>query len=77
MYCPLLNGEIELTKKEAVFSWQHPLKSFSGTSMCVLNIRAWNVHLEHFLSDKIYQSYPSLLCFTETNISDRSVEHID
>ena len=45
------------------------LKSFN--SMCLLNIRAQNVHLEHFLSDKIYQSYLSLLCFTEININDR------
>ena len=53
--------------QEYVFSWQHPLKTFSGTSICLLNIRVWNAHLEHFVSDNIYQSCSRLLCFTETN----------
>ena len=46
--------------------------------MCLLfNIRSWNVHLEHFLSVKIYSTYSSLLCFTETNINDSPAKHID
>ena len=45
--------------------------------MCLVNIRAWNVHLEHFLSDKIYQSYPRLLYFSETNINHRSLKYTD
>ena len=61
----------------SVFSWQHPFKSFNGTSICLLNIRAWNAHLEHFLSGNICQSYSSLFCFTETNINDSSVKYID
>ena len=58
------------------FSWQHPLKSFNGTSICLLNIRSWNAYLEHFLSGNICQSYSSLFCFTETNINDSPVKHI-
>ena len=69
--------EMVLMRQESVFSWQHPLKSFNGTSICLLNKRAWNAHLEHFLSDNIYQSYSSLFCFTETNINDSPVKHID
>ena len=64
-------------RQESDFSWQHPLKSFNGTSICLLNIRAWNAHLEHFLSGDICQSYSSLFCFTEANINDSPVKHID
>ena len=45
--------------------------------MVFLFIRPWNVHLEHFLSDKIYLTYSSLFCFTETNINDSPAKHID
>ena len=41
-------------RQESVFSWQQPLKSFNGTNICLLNIRVWNAHLEHVLSDDIY-----------------------
>ena len=40
-------------------------------------VRSWNGHLEHFLSDKIYSTYSSLFCFTETNINDSSTKYID
>ena len=50
--------------KESLFSWQHPLTELSGISMSLFNIRSWNGHLEHFLSDKIYLTYSSLFCFT-------------
>ena len=60
--------EMVQMRQESVFSWQHPLKSFSHTSICLLNIWAWNAHLEHFFSDNICQSHFSLFCFTETNI---------
>ena len=56
---------------------QIPSKSFIVTRMCLVNIRAWNVHLEHFLSDKVYQSYPRLLYFSETNINHRPLKYID
>ena len=69
--------EMVRMRQESVFSWQHPLESFNGTSICLLNVRAWNAHLEHFLSDNIYQSYSSLFCFTETNVNDSPVKHID
>ena len=45
--------------------------------MCLFNIRSWNVHLEHFLSDKIYSTYSSLFSFAETNINDSPAKHID
>ena len=46
--------------------------------LCLLfNIKSWNVHLEHFLSDKIHSTYSTQFCFTETNINDSLAKHID
>ena len=36
---------------------------------CLFNIRSWNAHIEHFLTDKVYTTC-SLLCFTETRINN-------
>ena len=69
--------EMVRMRNESLFSWQHPLIELNGISMCLFNIRSWNVHLEHFLSDKIYSTYSSLFCFTETNINDNPEKHID
>ena len=69
--------EMVRMRNESLFSWQHPLIELNGTSMCLFNIRSWNVHLEHFLSDKIYSTYSSLFCFTETSINDSPTKHID
>ena len=64
-------------RNELLFSWQHLLTELNGIFMCLFNVRSWNVHLEHFLSDKIYSTYSSLFCFTETNINDSPAKHID
>ena len=64
-------------RNESLFSWQHPLIELNGISMCLLNIRSWSGHLEHFLSDKIYSTYSSLFYFTETNINNSPTKHID
>ena len=45
--------------------------------MCLFNVRSWNDHLEHFLSDKIYLTCSSLFYFTETSINDSPAKHID
>ena len=44
--------------------------------MCLFDIRSWNNHLRIFLCDKIFSTFPSLFCFTETNINDSPVKHI-
>ena len=43
--------------------------------MYLFNIRSWNGHLKHFLSDKIYSSYYSLVCFTETYLNSSTESH--
>ena len=67
--------EMVRMRNESLFSWQHPIIELNGISMCLFNIRSWNVHLEHFLSDKIYSTYSSLFCFTETNINNSPAKH--
>ena len=42
---------------ESLFLWQHPLIELNSIRMCLFNIRSWNSHLEHFLSDKVYSTY--------------------
>ena len=64
-------------RNESLFSWQHPVIELNGIFMCLLNIRSWNVNLEHFLSDKIYSTYSSLFCFTKININESPAKHID
>ena len=61
--------EMVRTRKESLFSWQQPLVELNSISICLINIRSWNGHLEYFLSDSIYSAYTSQFCFTETNIS--------
>ena len=61
--------EMDRMRKESVFSWQNPLMEMSGNKMCLFNIRSWNAHIEHFLTDKVYTTC-SLLCFTETHINN-------
>ena len=67
--------EMVRLRNESLFSWQHPIIELNGISMCLFNIRSWNFHVEHFLSDKIYSTYSSLFCFTETNINDGPAKH--
>ena len=62
--------EMVRMRNELLFSWKHPLIELKGVSMCLFNMRSWNVHLEDFLSDKIYSTYSSLICFTETNMNE-------
>ena len=69
--------EVVRMKNVLLSSWQHPLIELNGSSMCLFNIRSWNSHLEHFLSEKIYSTYSSLFCFTETNINYSPAKHIN
>ena len=55
----------------------HPLKLMSGRNLCLFNIRSWNLHIDHFLSGKLYTLHSCILCFTETghNITKRIDHH--
>ena len=69
--------EMVRMRNESLFSWQHPIIELNGIYMCLFNIRSWSVHLEHFMSDKIYSTYSSLFSLTETNINDSPAKYID
>ena len=62
--------EINRMRLESKFSWQHPLIQMSDSKMCLFNIRSWNAHIQHFLTDKVYTEYCSLICLTETHCFD-------
>ena len=48
--------EMVRMRNELLFFRKHPLIELHDISMCLFNIRSWNGHLEHFLSDKIYST---------------------
>jgi len=58
--------EMKRMREESKFSWNHPLK-IPGKKICLFNIRSWNLHIKHFLSDKVYFTESCVFCFTETH----------
>ena len=58
--------EMERLRRESIFEFEHPLQKVKGHKVCLNNIRGWHAHIDHFLSEKIYIEYSSVLCFTET-----------
>jgi len=58
--------EIRRMRKDATLSYDHPITKIKGNRICLLNIRSWDLHIEHFCSDKFLVSNSSVLLFTET-----------
>ena len=58
--------EMRRMRTETVLSFEHPIKKMNGSAICLFNIRSWNLHLPHFLSDLFLVSQSSVLLFTET-----------
>ena len=58
--------EMERLRKDSPFIFEHPLQKLKGMKICLNNIRGWQAHIAHFLSDKYFTKYSSVLCFTET-----------
>ena len=71
----VVNSEAKKEMKEMrtnkVLSIPHPLEQMNGKNMCLYNIRSWNLHLNHFLSNDLHTSRCCLLCFTETGNNAR------
>ena len=61
--------EMKRMRQESVFEWQHPLQTLKGNKVCLFNIRSWNAHINHFLSDSTYTELADILCFTETHVN--------
>ena len=45
--------EMERMRKESSFEFEHPLEKVQGNKICLNNIRGWNAHIAHFLSEKL------------------------
>lgn len=58
---------METMRNNNLLSYVNPLKEMHHENICLFNIRSWNLHIDHFLSDKVYPSKTSLFCFTETH----------
>ena len=69
-------NEIRRMRKESVFMCPHPITKFNSYSICLLNIRSWNLHIEQFFSDTTLVANSSVLLFTETKTQNRSVKKI-
>ena len=61
--------EMNRMRTECVLSCNHPLTEMPGNKMCLFNIRSWNLHIQHFMSDVFFPTHSCLFCFTETNIN--------
>ena len=46
------------------------------TKISLNNIRGWQAHTFHFLSDKYYTRFSSVLCFTKTKFNGSRISNI-
>ena len=68
--------EMQRLRKDSHFEFEHPLQNVIGRKICLNNIRGWHAHIAHFLSEKFYTKYSSVLCFTETIIRGSALSDI-
>ena len=67
--------EMNRMRTEALFDWKHPLRDMNETKLCPFNIRSWNLHIEHFISDDIVTEC-DIMCFTETHCNGETSKSI-
>ena len=60
--------EMERMRRESFLQFNHPLEELNGDIMCLLNIRSWNLHIKHFLSEKLHPTKSCMFCFTESHV---------
>ena len=60
--------EMECMQRDRPFVFVHPLENITGNKICLNNLRGWQAHIQHFLSNPLFTRYSSVLCFTETII---------
>ena len=68
--------EMQRLRETSVLSCNHPLKEMRGNVICLHNIRRWDKHIGHILSDNNYLQFASLLCFTETYTQENNFKDI-
>ena len=57
---------MEEMRTNRMLSIVHPLEEMNSKNLCLYNIRLWNLHINHFLSNNLHTSKCCLSCFTET-----------
>ena len=60
--------EMNRLKPESLLDVTHPALYLTGNIIALLNIRSWNLHLQHFVCDPVHLNHCSIFCFTETNL---------
>ena len=68
--------EMQRLRNDSPFIFKHPLQNLQDGKICLNNIRGWQAHIAHFLSDKNFTNYSSVLCFTETIIRGSTLNDI-
>ena len=61
------NALKEQERLRNLFLCKHSIHKIEGFKATVMNIRSWNYHLKHFVSDPYLCSKCCLCVFTETN----------
>ena len=62
--------EMQRMREEKPFHFHDPTYYFSSPILMLLNIVSWNLHISHHLSDQFYLEKCSIMCFTETNLTN-------
>lgn len=62
--------EMNRMRKENVLDISHPITQMQCPIALLLNIRSWSLHINHIMRDHIYLDNCSILCFTETKVSN-------
>ena len=68
--------EMQRLREKAPLQCTHPLDFCSDFKFALLNIRSWNYHLKHFLSDPVLLAKCCMFVFTETNIANNAQDSI-
>ena len=63
--------EMNRMREESVLKLEHTLLLMPTPVLLLLNVRSWNSHIIHHTSDPIYLNTCSILCFTETKVTNR------
>ena len=59
--------EMHRLRSNSVLRCNHPIEKLTGNTICLHNIRKWDKHISHFLSNKKYTQHSIIFCFTETH----------
>ena len=68
--------EINRMREECPLVLKHKLTEMSSPVIMLLNIRSWNKHIGHLTNDPIYLNSCSIICLTETKLTNNCINRI-